>query len=107
MFVCPQVIGESVDPLREERDLNLGRTGILSVRLKLSDDCLFLLGLERHTRRFPSEKTRWKTQKNRALLSTQSKEYSIELESRSPVQCHRIMAGARRVIMRDGTTLAC
>jgi hypothetical protein len=77
VFVSAQVIGQTVDSLGEERNLNLGRTGIIGMCAKLGDDRFFLLALQRHTCRFPSEKTRWQTQKNRALLSTRSNEYSI------------------------------
>jgi len=107
VFVCPQVIGQSVDSLREESNLNLRRTGIFSMRPKLGNNCLFLLGLQRHTCRFPSGKTRCKTQKNRALVSTQSKQYSIQPESWLSVQCHRPNGGARRVTVDQGTTIAC
>jgi hypothetical protein len=80
MFVCAEMIGEAIDPLGEEGNLNLGRTGIISVRAKLGDDGLFLFGLKRHTCRTPSGKTRLQTQKNRARKSTQPKEYSIQPE---------------------------
>ena len=77
VFVCTQVIRQTVDSLGEESNLNLGRTGIFSMCAKLGNDRLFLFALQRHTCRFPSGKTRWQTQKNRALLSTQSNQYSI------------------------------
>jgi hypothetical protein len=47
------------------------------VRAKLADDRLFLFALQRHTSRSLSVKTRLETQKNRALWSTQPKQYSI------------------------------
>ncbi len=71
VLVGAQVIGKSVDPLGEESNLNFGRTGIIRMRAKLSDDRLFLLGLQRHICGSLSGKTRLQTQKNRALLSTQ------------------------------------
>ena len=48
VLVGAQVIGKSVDPLGEESNLNFRRTSVLRMRAKLSDDCLFLLGLKRH-----------------------------------------------------------
>jgi hypothetical protein len=82
VLVLAEVISEPVDPLRKERNLNLRRTGIIRMRAKLGDDCLFLLGLQRHTCISLSGKTRLKTQKNRAQLSTQPAEYSIREETR-------------------------
>jgi hypothetical protein len=63
--------------------LNFGRTSVLRMRAKLSDDRLFLLGLKRHFCGSLSGKTRLQTQKNRALLSTQPGQYSIRIENRS------------------------
>ena len=83
VFVGAQVIGKSVDPLGEESNLNFGRTSVLRMRAKLSDDRLFLLGLKRHFCGSLSGKTRLQTQKNRALLSTQPGQYSIRIENRS------------------------
>ena len=80
VLVLAEVISEPVDPLRKECNLNLGRTGIIRMCAKRRNDCLFLLGLQRHTCGSLSGKTRLKTQKNRAHLSTQPAEYSIREE---------------------------
>lgn len=45
VFVGAQVISQTVDSLSEERNLNLGRTGIIRMCAKLGDDRLFLLAL--------------------------------------------------------------
>ena len=102
-----QVIGESVDSLGEEGNLNLGRTGIILMRAKLGDDRLFLFALQRHTCRIPSGKTRLQTQKNRARLSTQPEEYSIWPDSWSQGQGHRASAEACGMTSNKGITLAC
>jgi hypothetical protein len=44
MLMLAEVIGKPVDPLREESDLNFGRTGIIRVGAKLRYYGLFLLG---------------------------------------------------------------
>ena len=49
MLVCPQMIGQPVDPLGEERNLNLRRTSIFGMRAKLGNDGLFLFCQKRHT----------------------------------------------------------
>ena len=40
-----EMLGEAVDALGEERDLPLGRTGVLAGALVLLDDLLFLRNL--------------------------------------------------------------
>ena len=45
-----EVVGERVDPLREERDLHLGRAGVGFVRAILGSD---LLLVETHSSRDP------------------------------------------------------
>lgn len=42
-LVCREVLTESIDTLRQERDLNFGRTRIGSITAKLRDDSAFLL----------------------------------------------------------------
>ena len=42
-LVCREVLTQSVDPLRQERDLNFGRAGIRLVTAKLRDDSAFFL----------------------------------------------------------------
>ena len=49
MFVSAEMISKSVDPLGEESNLHLGRTGIIIMCAELGDDGLFLFGLKRHT----------------------------------------------------------
>src|SRR5690349_4091171 len=39
--MCPQMLGQIVDALREERDLHLRRAGVFLVRPMLLDDLLF------------------------------------------------------------------
>ncbi|MEA2515731.1 MAG: hypothetical protein QOJ59_5220 [Thermomicrobiales bacterium] len=46
--VCPQMIGQSVDALGQQRDLDLGRTGVGLVHPKVADDGLFLNLFQRH-----------------------------------------------------------
>jgi hypothetical protein len=42
------MIGDLVDPLRQEGDLNLGRTGVRFVHPELADQFLLLLRLQPH-----------------------------------------------------------
>jgi hypothetical protein len=77
VLVSAEVIGEPVDSLGEESNLNFRRTGIIRVRAKLSNDRFFLFALQRHPCRSLSEKTPLQIWKNRAHLSTQPVEYSI------------------------------
>jgi hypothetical protein len=42
--VCPEVVGERVDPLRQERYLDPGRTGVGFVPAVLDDHGLFVKG---------------------------------------------------------------
>ena len=45
MLVRPEVLGQVVDPLRQHRDLDLGRTGVRLVLAELPDVyLLFFLG---------------------------------------------------------------
>jgi hypothetical protein len=106
VLVLAEVISEPVDPLRKERNLNLGRTGIIRVRAKLGNNRLFLLALQRHSCASLSGRTRLQTQKNRAHLSTQPAEYSIREETRSPVRAHRSGAGTLTSSI-EGTSLTC
>jgi hypothetical protein len=46
--VRPQMIGQAVDALREQRDLNFRRTGVGVMQPVAGDDLLFLYGLQRH-----------------------------------------------------------
>jgi hypothetical protein len=68
VLVLAEVISEPVDPLRKECNLNLGRTGIIRMCAKRRNDCLFLLGLQRHTCGSLSGKTRLQTHKKTALI---------------------------------------
>ena len=92
VLVLPEVIGEPVDSLGEESNLNFGRTGIIRMRAKLGDDRLFLLALQRHTCGSLSGKTPLQTQKNRAHESTQLTEYSIRGDYPSSIRVHRAVA---------------
>jgi len=47
-FVDLQVLDELIDPLGQNRDLNLGRAGVLFVHPILVDDCGFLAFIQRH-----------------------------------------------------------
>lgn len=93
VLVLAEVIGEPVDSLGEESNLNFGRTCIIRVRAKLGDDRLFLLALQRHTCGSLSGKTPLQTQKNRAHESTQPAEYSTGRNHLSSIRLHP--AGAR------------
>jgi hypothetical protein len=42
-LVCGKVLTEAIDPLRQERNLDFGRTGIRRVTAKLRDDSAFFL----------------------------------------------------------------
>ena len=42
-LVCGKVLTQSIDPLREERNLNFGGAGIRRVTAKLRDDSAFFL----------------------------------------------------------------
>ena len=89
VLVLAEVIGEPVDSLGEESNLNFGRTCIIRVRAKLGDDRLFLLALQRHTCGSLSGKTPLETQKNRAQESTRPKEYSTGGNDLSSIRGHR------------------
>ena len=43
LVVSLEVLGESVDAIGKDRDLNLGRTGVALVGLVLVDDCLLFV----------------------------------------------------------------
>src|SRR5439155_22946514 len=45
-----EVLGEAVDPLGDERDLDLGRTRVALVRLELLDQALLAVDGKRHGR---------------------------------------------------------
>src|SRR5690242_1653641 len=49
LLVGLEVVGQAVDPLREERDLNLGRSGVALVHLELLDQALLLVRRQSHT----------------------------------------------------------
>src|SRR5262245_970029 len=48
-----EVLGQAVDSLREQRDLDLRRTGIPLVRLELLDQALLALDGKRHRQDLP------------------------------------------------------
>lgn len=48
VLVCAQVVDESIDALGEERDLYLGRPGVIRVSLEVLYDCLFFLFIQSH-----------------------------------------------------------
>src|SRR5690349_173607 len=61
LLVGLEVVGQAVDPLREERDLNLGRSGVALVHLELLDQALLLVRRQSHTgssRGFPPQSPR-------------------------------------------------
>src|SRR4029453_11695283 len=48
-----EVLGQAVDPLREQRDLDLRRTGVPIVRLKRLDQALLAVDGKRHRQEPP------------------------------------------------------
>jgi len=44
-----EMLGQALDPLRQKRDLDLGRTGVTFLGGKPGDDLLLLSGRERHS----------------------------------------------------------
>ena len=80
VFVGAEMISKSVNPLGEESNLHLGRTGIIIMRAELGDDGLFLFGLKRHTYPGTLEKHDCGHKKTALSLSTQPEEYSIRPE---------------------------
>src|SRR3954463_166362 len=51
LAMAPEMLGELVDPRREQRDLDLGRPGVPIRAPVLGDDLLLLLGSKAHVRR--------------------------------------------------------
>src|SRR5690349_24392394 len=53
LLVGLEVVGETVDPLGEERDLHLGRAGVALVHLELLDQALLLVRRQPHAEILP------------------------------------------------------
>ena len=97
VLVLAEVIGQPVDPLGEESDLNLRRTGIIRVGAKLRNDRLFLLGQERHTSGILSENRRLQKHKTALVRALNRRSIALEAVSDDESRCADHVLQIRRL----------